>query len=175
MDGRLLARNGAVTLINDTVTRSQCATPPGPGSGPGLGPDDGTGDDTGTGPGSGPGPDLKGPLVELLRLPGVRQPPIHRRGAPRPPVRTVCTTRDFTVGLRARDRAGIRMVSVYLDGGLVKRSSRTRFSLRIEVRGLRVGRHQIKVVALDRAGNRSVTRRVFGRCALALTVPRFTG
>ena len=29
-DGRLLARNGAVTLINDTITRSQCAAGTGP-------------------------------------------------------------------------------------------------------------------------------------------------
>ena len=32
VDGRLLARNGAVTLINDTVTRSGCAADTGPGS-----------------------------------------------------------------------------------------------------------------------------------------------
>lgn len=30
IEGRLLARNGNVTLINDTITRSVCATPPGP-------------------------------------------------------------------------------------------------------------------------------------------------
>ena len=44
--GRLLARNGAVTLINDTVTRSQCAVPatpePGTPSGPGTTPEPGT-------------------------------------------------------------------------------------------------------------------------------------
>jgi uncharacterized protein YkwD len=45
VDGRLLARNGAVTLINDTVTRSGCAagTGPGSGSGPGAGPGPGAG------------------------------------------------------------------------------------------------------------------------------------
>ncbi len=42
VEGRLLARNGAVTLINDTINRAQCA--------PGTGGDDGT-----SGPGSGPG------------------------------------------------------------------------------------------------------------------------
>jgi hypothetical protein len=66
-------------------------------------------------------------------------------------------------------------VRVYLDGKLVKRTTRTRFSLRISVRGLSVGRHRIKVVARDRAGNRSVTTRRFARCALALPAPRFTG
>jgi ice-binding like protein/Big-like domain-containing protein len=169
VDGRLLARNGAVTLINDTVTRSQCAagTEPGTGTGPGGG--------TGTGTGSGPGPDLTGPLTRIIGLPGVRQPPTPRPGARRPPASTVCTTRNFTARVRVRDRAGINTVKVYLDGRLVKRTSHTRFSLRIEVRGLSVGRHRITVVARDRAGNKSVTSRHFGRCALALPAPRFTG
>ena len=43
VNGRLLARTGAVTLLNDTVTRSRCATATGPGSGAGPGADPGTG------------------------------------------------------------------------------------------------------------------------------------
>ena len=161
VDGRLLARNGAVTLINDTVTRSQCA----PGTGPGTG--------AGGGGSSGPGPDLTGPNVQFIGVPGVRQPPFPGDG--RPPANTVCTTRNFTARVRIRDRAGIRSVRVFIDGRLVRRTSRTRFSLRINVRGLRVGPHRLTVVARDRAGNRSVTTRRFGRCALPLQVPRFTG
>ena len=34
-NGRLLARNGAVTLINDTMTRSRCAAGTEPGTDPG--------------------------------------------------------------------------------------------------------------------------------------------
>lgn len=170
VDGRLLARNGAVTLINDTITRSGCA--PGTGPGTGTGPGD---DGTGTGPDSSPGPDLKGPAVKIFGLPGVRQRPLPRPGARRPPAGSVCTTRNFTARVRIRDRAGIKSVSVFVDGRLVRRTSRTRFTLRIKVRGLRVGRHRITVAARDRAGNRSVTRRHFGRCALGLTVPHFTG
>ncbi|MDQ3719472.1 MAG: ice-binding family protein [Actinomycetota bacterium] len=56
VDGRLLARNGAVTLINDRVTRSQCA----PGTGPGTGP---------PGSNSALGPDLTGPAVRIVGLP----------------------------------------------------------------------------------------------------------
>jgi hypothetical protein len=170
VNGRLLARNGAVTLINDTITRAQCA----PGTGPGGTGPGGTGPG-GTGPGSGPGPDVTGPVVKIVGLPGVRQPPTIPPGARRPPARTVCTTRDFTARVSVRDRAGIKSVRVYVDGKLVKLTSRTRFSLRINVRGLRVGRHRITVIARDRAGNRSVTRRQFGRCAITLNVPRFTG
>jgi hypothetical protein len=42
VSGRLLARNGAVTLINDTVTRSRCAAGTGPGPGTNPGPRPGT-------------------------------------------------------------------------------------------------------------------------------------
>jgi hypothetical protein len=120
----------------------------------------------------------------LLELPGVRKapgkpaaprPPVRTPAAPRPPVSPVCATRNFTARVSLQDRAGIRMVNVYLDGKLVRQTSLTQFSLRVGVRGLRVGAHQITVVAQDRAGNRSVTKSGFGRCAIALTVPRFAG
>lgn len=57
LDGRALARDGAVTLINDTITRPSCATTPGgtpstPSTGTGTGTGTGTsaGTDTPTGP-----------------------------------------------------------------------------------------------------------------------------
>jgi len=138
VEGRLLARNGALTLINDTVTRSQCAAGTGPPPAPAA------------------SPDVTRPGVSV-RLPGG------------------CPTRNFTARVRVRDSSGIRSVTVFLDGRRVRRTSRTRFSLRIEVRGLRVGRHRIRVVAVDRAGNRRVRTRSFRRCALALAAPRFPG
>jgi Ice-binding-like len=158
VDGRLLARDGAVTLINDTVTRSRCA----PGTGPGAG----TGDGPGTG--AGRGPDRTGPRVRILAPPGIRL-------TLRPPASNVCTTRDFTARIRVSDRAGIRRVKVYLDGRVIRDTKRTRFGVRIKVRGLRVGRHRITVVARDRALNRSRTTRYFGRCAVRLAAPLFTG
>ena len=176
VQGRLLARTGAVTLINDTITRAQCAA----GTGGGTGPGGGTGGPgTGTGTGTGTGPDLTGPVATIIGPPGVLGPPL-RRTTRRPPARRpragrVCTTRNFTARVRLRDRAGILRVKVYLDGKVVRRTKRTRFSLRISVRGLRVGRHRITVVARDRAGNLSFTTRRFRRCALVLAAPRFTG
>ena len=167
VEGRLLARNGAVTLINNAITRSQCA--PGTDGGSGGG---GVSDDDG-GPTGGPGSDRRGPRVRLFRVPGVGQP--TGPGVRLPPVSSICTTRAFTARVRVRDGAGIRRVKVYLDGKLVRRTTLTRFSIRISVRGLRVGPHRIKVIALDRAGNRAVARSRFGRCALALPAPRFTG
>jgi len=166
VQGRLLARNGAVTFINDTVTRSQCAPGTGPPGGPG-GPGAPPGGPGGPGappggPGGGPGgtPDVTGPRITV--------------GLP-PSASGDCVTRNFTASVRLRDGSGIRSATVTLDGRRVRRTTLTRFSLRIDVSGLRVGRHRIRVVAVDRAGNRSVRTRSFERCALALPAPRFTG
>lgn len=143
VEGRLLARNGAVTLINDTVSQSQCAA--------------------GTGPGTGltsPGPDTTGPAIRITGPPAA--------GAD-------CIDRNFTARVRVSDTAGIKSVKVYLDGKLLRTTTRTRFSLTIKVQDLDVGRHRITVVATDRAGNQKMKRSSFERCALALSVPNFTG
>ncbi|MGZ4349518.1 MAG: ice-binding family protein [Solirubrobacteraceae bacterium] len=58
VDGRALARNGAVTLINDTITAARCSTTGGGTGGGGTGGGGGaggTGGGTGGGPGGGPG------------------------------------------------------------------------------------------------------------------------
>ena len=184
VDGRLLAGvgtggAGAVTLLSNTVSRAGCAAPPGGGTGPVTGPAAPVAN-PGTEPVANPGtrpvantrpvasptrPDRADPSVWIIGPPSLR----------RSPPRSVCTSRDFTTRLVLRDRSGIRRVKIYLDGRLVKRTTLTRFSLQISVRGLRIGRHRITVVARDRAGNRSVASRRFARCALPLAAPRFTG
>ncbi|MEO8690794.1 MAG: ice-binding family protein, partial [Solirubrobacteraceae bacterium] len=131
VDGRLLARNAAVTLDTNTITRSRCATPS-----------------------STPGADRTPPRVRLT---------IPRR----------CVSRGFTARVRVSDASGIRRVDVFLDGRRIRRTTRTRFSVRISAGRLRAARHTIRVVTTDRAGNRRTARRSFTRCAAA--VPRFTG
>ena len=165
VEGRLLAQTAAVTMINDTIIRPQCAaaTPPGTGT---------PGDGGPTSPIAGPGgSDNTGPLTRITGPSGVFGPPSRRTSRPR--VGRDCVERNFTASVRLRDGAGISSVRVYLDGKRVKSTRRTRFSLRIKVRGLSVGSHRITVVARDRAGNRSATTRRFGRCALAIAAPRF--
>ena len=173
IEGRLLARNGAVTLINDTINRAQCA--PGTDGSEGGGPGDGSG-----GGARAPGPAAAPVETRRVRR---RESGCAASASPSPArahrafsgPRAVCTSRNFKASVRLSDRDGIRRVRVYIDGKLVKRTKLTRFSLQIDVRGLRVGSHRIVVVAFDRAGNRSVSRARFGRCALQVPAPRYTG
>ena len=136
VDGRVLARNAAVTLDTNTITRSRCATP--------------TPTPTAT-------PDRTAPRVRVT-TPGV-------------PGR--CVSRGFTARVRVSDASGLRRVNVFLDGRRIRRTTRTRFSVRIRAGQLRAARHRIRVVATDRAGNRRTVTRSFARCAAA--IPRFTG
>ena len=142
VDGRLLARNAAVTLDTNTITRSQCAS-------------------------ATPAPTPTGTPT-----------PAADRTAPRaaltiPRLATRCPGRSFTARIRVSDASGLRRVDVFLDGRRIKRTTQTRFSVRISVGDSRARRHTIRVVATDLAGNqRTVTRR-FARCAAAS--PEFTG
>src|SRR5512132_1067937 len=91
VDGRLLARNAAVTLDTNTINRSRCATPYSPPA---------------------PAADRTAPRVRLT---------IPRR----------CVSRAFTARVRVSDASGLRRVDVFLDGKRIKRTTRTRFSVRI--------------------------------------------
>ncbi len=148
VDGRLLARNGAVTLDSNTVTRAQCA--PGTVGGPGGPPV--------PVPVPVPGADETGPIVNI-------------NGPPNQP----CIARDFRLRIRARDVSGIRRVEVFLDGRLIRRTARSSFFVSIRAERLLAARHTIRVVAIDRAGNRRVQTRRFRRCDRPVLPPPFTG
>jgi hypothetical protein len=66
-------------------------------------------------------------------------------------------------------------VSVSLDGKVIKRSKKSRFTVRVNGQTLRSGRHRIVVVATDRGGRKRTVRRSFTRCARPQIVPHFTG
>lgn len=165
VDGRLLARNGAVTLINDTVTRAGCAAGPGPGPGPGGGGGDDGGDGPGGGGGDGPGGggggngnpgDSGGPTVHIVH------------GSPE------CAGHGFRVNFNVKSRSPLRRADVYLNGHLIKHSTRKQFSVWIKNRDLRSGRNTIRLVAVDARGRRDAQSRSFPRCEEAV-VPDFTG
>jgi hypothetical protein len=162
-EGRLFARDAEVTLLSNIVTRARCAGAGGPDDGGGGG--GGGGDD---GPG---GPDRRGPGVIIGGGPGDGIPGNPVGGGGNNP----CVARDFRLRIRTRDRSGIRSVRVFVDGRLVRRSTRRNFLVWIRAGRLGAGRHRLRVVATDRRGNRSVRRRSFRRCAQPLVNPNFTG
>ncbi len=183
--GRLLARNASVTLINDTVTRADCAVAEtgGDEAGGGGGEAGGSGDETG-----GAGDETAGDSVGRggrsgraggrrggpnVQITGV--PRSARRAGGRSGRRAPCTDSGFRARFRIHSRVRMRKVSVYLDGKPIKRSTRKRFSVWVRVVGLRAGRNTIRVVAVDRRGRRDVASRSFRRCARAAPRPDFTG
>ena len=190
--GRLLARNASVTLINDTVTRADCAVPETveggggdeAGGGGGTGGDSASGEagagggETGAGSkggggGTGGGGNrggAGGPSVRIAGVPrsGGRTGASAGRGA-------TCTDRGFKARFRIHSERRMRRVSVYLDGRPIKRTTRKRFTVWIRVVGLRAGRNTIRVVAVDRRGRHGVASRSFRRCARAAPSPDFTG
>lgn len=76
-----------------------------------------------------------------------------------------CTARNFKLRVRVSDPGGIGTTNVFLDGERIKRSTRARFSVLIRASELTSGRHKIRVVTRDRAGNQRVRKASFKRCA----------
>jgi hypothetical protein len=191
--GRLLARDGAVTLINDVVTRADCATP---ATGGDVGGTAGSGSPTSVGVNSsvttvgnrggkggnggkagnrkGNGKSNAGPIVSVNGVPRFRP------GGPggRPPTttgRVRCVEKGFLAKFRIQDTVAMRRVEVLLDGELIKRTDRKVFSVQVDVAGLRSGRNTIRVRAVDRKGRVDVASRSFHSCSAARPTPSFTG
>jgi hypothetical protein len=88
-------------------------------------------------------------------------PRIRVRGVPR----KECARRGFRVRVRiAEHGSGLRRARLWLDRKRLLVTQRSRFSRRIRVAALRGTRHRLKVVAVDKAGNRSVKSVRFRRC-----------
>jgi len=104
------------------------------------------------------------------------------RGAPRVTVAGVgsgCVRRAFSARFRIRDASRLRRVTVLLDGKRIMRTRSKLFAVRVPAKALKAGRHSLRVVAVDRAGNRRTMTRRFARCAQvrrrARRAPSFTG
>jgi Ice-binding-like len=185
VNGRLLARGGAVTMINDTVTRPTCATTGGDSSGGEGGGGTATGGTTGTSPGAtgqkkgsgrdGAGGNGRGRGADEGR-PTVRVNGFPTRGGNRiTDGGGRCAGSDFVANVRVRGPVAMRRVEVFVDGRSIKRTTSKRFSVTVDVAGLRSGRNTIRVLAVDRNGRRDVASKGFRRCSLAQPSPSFTG
>lgn len=153
--GRALARNGAVTLDDNRITRGDCAAPPAGG---------GT-----TSPGGGTGPDGGG------TAPGAANPAtlgtaLFTTGPRVRPDRCIGGFRALVSGLR------IRRVVFSLDGRRI--ASRTRSPFAVSVPRLRGGLHMITARVTFTDATRAATLRIrYRACAVAArrVGPRFTG
>jgi hypothetical protein len=87
-----------------------------------------------------------------------------------------CVRSAFSARIRVSE-SHLRRVSVYVDGKRVARTAKKRFKVRVHAAGMKAGRHRLRIVAVDRAGNRKVITQMFARCAQArpVVVPHFTG
>jgi hypothetical protein len=93
-------------------------------------------------------------------------------------LRAACVARGTTLNTRyaISAAAGLRSVQVSLDGRRLKSTSSGKFALRVATRNLAAGRHTIRILVVDRAGNRTVSTRRFSVCgARRVRLPRFTG
>jgi len=88
--------------------------------------------------------------------------------------RGTCTARNFTARVTITER-NLRSATVFVDGRRVGSTSRRVFNVRVMAQSLASRAHTLRIVALDRAGNRAVITRRFRRCARISVAPRFTG
>jgi hypothetical protein len=165
--GRLLARNGSVTLINNVISAPQCAASgtPGDDDSPGDGDGDGGTGDNGTGPGSGSG---ERPLTRAQRR--ARNGTARLRHAPR----AACTA-----GFRARVRGKlIARVVFRLDGRRIANRRNSPFQVYVRAGA---GMHRIRAHITFRDSTRPVNRVLrYRACSAAALQPlrgpsRFTG
>lgn len=88
-----------------------------------------------------------------------RPPKVRAAGIPRS-----CATRSFRARIGIGDASRLRSVSVRVDRRRIATSRRKRFGVTVAVRGLRAGRHTLRVTAVDVAGNRTERGFSFRRC-----------
>jgi hypothetical protein len=94
-------------------------------------------------------------------------------------VRRACTSSTVHVRFTIKAGGGIKSVKVTLDGKKVTTTTKSRFTVKVNTKRLRAGRHHLVAIVTDRNGQKTTVRRTIARCAAATprhqTGPRFTG
>jgi hypothetical protein len=94
-------------------------------------------------------------------------------------VRRACVSKSFHVRFRIATSASVKSVVVKLDGKRLKSTSKGSFTLTINPKKLKSGRHRLTITATDSTGQVTTSRRTFSVCKAAKprrhSAPRFTG
>lgn len=95
-------------------------------------------------------------------------------------VRRACVSKaSLSVRFSVTAPGTVKSVRVTLDGKRLKTTSKSRFTLRINLKKLKAGRHRLRVVVTDQTGTTTTSTRTIARCAAAKpkskASPRFTG
>jgi len=95
-------------------------------------------------------------------------------------VRRACVSRSFHVRFHiATTASSVKSVVVKLDGRRIKSTKKGSFTLTINGRKLKAGRHRLTITATDTNGHVTTTRKSFSVCKTAKprhkAAPRFTG
>ena len=94
-------------------------------------------------------------------------------------VRSACVTRAFKLKFSVATSAAVKRVTVKLDGKRVSTNKKSKFTLRINAKRLKAGRHRLTITAVDSAGHTSTVKRTFSVCKAVApkhrVAPRFTG
>jgi Tol biopolymer transport system component len=120
------------------------------------------------------------------RVPPPPPPPAPPAAPSTPPkvgvagVRRACVSSSFHLRFRIATTAStVKSVVVKLDGKKIKSTSKSSFTLTINSKKLRSGRHRLTITATDSAGHVTTTHRSFSVCKAAKpkrkSAPRFTG
>jgi WD40-like Beta Propeller Repeat/Bacterial Ig domain len=94
-------------------------------------------------------------------------------------VRRACVSSSFHVRFRIGTAASVKSVVVKLDGKRLKSTTSGSFTLSINAKKLKAGRHQLTITATDSKGQVTTSRKTFSVCKAAKprrrSAPRFTG
>jgi methionine-rich copper-binding protein CopC len=94
-------------------------------------------------------------------------------------VRRACVSSSFHVRFSIATSSSVKSVVVKLDGKRIKSTTKGSFTLTINGRKLKSGRHRLTITATDSAGHVTTTHKSFSVCKAAKprrkAAPRFTG
>jgi Tol biopolymer transport system component len=94
-------------------------------------------------------------------------------------VRRACVSKSFHLRFTVATSSAVKSVVVKLDGRKIKTTTKSTFTLTVNSKKLKAGRHRLTITATDSAGHVTTSRKTFSVCKAAKprrkAAPRFTG